>query len=122
MAEQIGREALEARVLEGLKHKLMAPEIAAEAMRAYADETNRLNRERRINAETDRKALADIERQLKAIIAAIEMAAIPVCYPTVSARSKRSRTRSPNALPARRSVSRTSIPISLTPTAAKSCG
>ena len=63
MAEQIGREALEARVLEGLKHKLMAPEIAAEAMRAYADETNRLNRERRINAETDRKALADIERQ-----------------------------------------------------------
>ncbi len=72
MAEQIGREALEARVLEGLKHKLMAPEIAAEAMRAYADETNRLNRERRINAETDRKALADIERQLKAIIAAIE--------------------------------------------------
>jgi site-specific DNA recombinase len=68
----IGREALEARVLDGLKHKLMAPEIAAEAMRAYADETNRLNRERRTNAETDRKALADIERQLKAIIAAIE--------------------------------------------------
>ena len=56
----IGREALEARVLEGLKQKLMAPEIAAEAMRAYADETNRLNRERRTNAETDRKALVDI--------------------------------------------------------------
>ena len=68
----IGREALEARVLEGLKHKLMAPEVAAEAMRAYADETNRLNRERRANAEADRKALADIERKLKDIVAAIE--------------------------------------------------
>ena len=43
----IAREALEARVLDGLKHRLMAPEIAAEAMRAYAEETNRLNRERR---------------------------------------------------------------------------
>jgi site-specific DNA recombinase len=68
----IGREALEARVLEGLKHKLMAPEIVAEAMRAYAEETNRLNRERRTNAEADRKAVADIERKLKDIVIAIE--------------------------------------------------
>jgi hypothetical protein len=68
----IGREALEARVLEGLQHKLMAPEVAAEAMRAYAEETNRLNRERRSTGEADRKALADIERQLKAIVKAIE--------------------------------------------------
>ena len=68
----IGREALEARVLEGLKHKLMVPEIAAEAMRAYAKETNRLNRERRSTGEADRKALAAIERQLKAIVIAIE--------------------------------------------------
>ena len=50
----------------------MAPEVAAEAMRAYAEETNRLNRERRANAEADRKALADIERKLKDIVAAIE--------------------------------------------------
>ena len=59
-------------MLDGLKHKLMAPEVAAEAMRAYAEETNRLNRERRTNAEADRKALADIERKLKDIVAAIE--------------------------------------------------
>jgi site-specific DNA recombinase len=68
----IGREGLEARVLEGLKHKLLAPEIAAEAMRAYAEETNRLNRERRSTGEADRKALAAIERQTKAIVIAIE--------------------------------------------------
>jgi site-specific DNA recombinase len=68
----IGRKALEARVLEGLKHKLMVPEVAAEAMHAYAEETNRLNRERRSTGEADRKALADIERKLKDIVAAIE--------------------------------------------------
>jgi hypothetical protein len=28
----------------GLRDRLMAPEITAEAMRAYAEETNRLNR------------------------------------------------------------------------------
>ena len=68
----IARKKLEARVLDGLKHKLMAPEVAAEAMRAYAEETNRLNRERRSTGESDRKTLADIERQLKAIVSAIE--------------------------------------------------
>ena len=42
----IRRVVLEERVLAGLKHRLMAPEAAAEAIRAYAEETNRLNRER----------------------------------------------------------------------------
>jgi hypothetical protein len=50
----------------------MAPEIAAEAMRAYAEETNRLNRERRAGSEADRKALADVEKKLKEIVTAIE--------------------------------------------------
>jgi len=68
----IAREALEARMLAGLKDRLMAPEIAAEAMRAYAEETNRLNRERRSSGASDRKALADIEKKLKEIVAAIE--------------------------------------------------
>ena len=48
------------------------PEIAAEAMRAYAEETNRLNRERRARGEADRKALADVEKKLKEIVTAIE--------------------------------------------------
>ena len=43
----IRRAVLEERVLAGLRDRLMAPEAAAEAMRAYAEETNRLNRERR---------------------------------------------------------------------------
>jgi site-specific DNA recombinase len=34
----IAREPLEARMLDGLRDRLMAPEIAAEAMRAYAEE------------------------------------------------------------------------------------
>jgi site-specific DNA recombinase len=68
----ITREALEARMLDGLRDRLMAPEIAAEAMRAFAEETNRLNRERRSSGGADRKALADIEKKLKEIVTAIE--------------------------------------------------
>ena len=42
----IRRAVLEERVLAGAEgEELMAPEAAAEAMRAWAEETNRLNRE-----------------------------------------------------------------------------
>ncbi|WP_210251859.1 FAD:protein FMN transferase [Agrobacterium tumefaciens] len=41
----------ERRVLAGLRDRMMAPEAAAEAMHAYAEETNRLNRERRSKAD-----------------------------------------------------------------------
>jgi site-specific DNA recombinase len=71
-SRSITREALEARMLDGLRDRLMAPEIAAEAMRAYAEETNRLNRERRSSGAADRKALADIDKKLKEIVTAIE--------------------------------------------------
>ena len=50
----------------------MAQEVAAEAMRAYAEETNRLNLERRAGGEADRKALANVEKKLKEIVTAIE--------------------------------------------------
>jgi DNA invertase Pin-like site-specific DNA recombinase len=68
----IDRKALEHRVLHGLKSRLMAPEVAAEAIRAYAEETNRLNHERRTSGDTDRKTLAAIERKIKEIVTAIE--------------------------------------------------
>ena len=42
----IRRSVVEERVLSGLKDLRMAPEEAAEAMRAWAEETNRINRER----------------------------------------------------------------------------
>ena len=68
----IRRVVLEERVLAGLKHRLMAPEAAEEAIRAYAEETNRLNRERRASGAGDRKELAEIEKKIATMIAAIE--------------------------------------------------
>ena len=68
----IRRSVIEERVLAGLKDRLMAPEAAAEAMRAYAEETNRINRERRASGASERKELAGIEKKIAAMIAVIE--------------------------------------------------
>src|SRR5216684_1668207 len=68
----IPRVDLEQRVLAGLKDRMMAPEMAAEAMRAYAEETNRLNRERRASGEGHRSELAKIRRTLKQMLSVIE--------------------------------------------------
>ena len=68
----IRRPVIEERVLSGLKDRLMAPEVAAEAMKAYAEETNRLNHERRASGATDRKEVAEIEKRIKAMISVIE--------------------------------------------------
>jgi hypothetical protein len=56
----------------GLKDRMMAPEIAAEAMRAYAEETNRLNRERRSNADVWQVEQVKVEKQIRGIIEAIK--------------------------------------------------
>lgn len=53
-ARTIARGTLEARVLTGLRERMMTPDMAAEAIRAYAQETSRLNRERRNSADTAR--------------------------------------------------------------------
>ena len=58
-ARTVGRTALETRVLAGLRERMMTPDMAAEAMRTYAEETNRLNRERRNVADVSRKELAE---------------------------------------------------------------
>src|ERR1019366_6867062 len=71
-SRSITRDALEARVLDGLRERLMAPEIAAEAMRAYAEETNRLNRERRISGDADRRELDKLTRSMKEIVTLIQ--------------------------------------------------
>ena len=68
----IRRVEIEERVMAGLREKLMAPEAAAEAMQAYAEETNRLNRERRASGATDRKELADIEKKIATMLDVIE--------------------------------------------------
>ena len=68
----IPREDLEARVLSGLKDRMMAPEIVEEAMRAYAEETNRLNRERRSSGDAWKAELVKIEKEIRGIIEAIK--------------------------------------------------
>ena len=68
----IARTVLEERVLAGLRDRLMAPEEAAEAIRAYTEETNRLNRARRASGANDRKELAGVEKKIAAMIAVIE--------------------------------------------------
>jgi site-specific DNA recombinase len=68
----ISRTALEERVLAGLRDRLMAPDVAAEAMRAYAEETNRLNAERRATLAADHAELAAIPQKITEIITMIE--------------------------------------------------
>jgi len=68
----ITRAKIEARVLAGLRDKIMAPEIAAEAMRAYQEETNRLNRERRLSHDQDCHTLEKVEKAIREIVTAIE--------------------------------------------------
>jgi site-specific DNA recombinase len=50
----------------------MAPQVAAEAMRAYAEETHRQNRERRSSGDMWRTELAKVEKQIGGIIEAIK--------------------------------------------------
>ncbi|MFC3061665.1 recombinase family protein [Paenirhodobacter populi] len=66
------REKLEARVLAGLQERLVSAEAVKEAVRAYVEETNRLNQQRRAQHDIDRRALAKIERAIAGIITAIE--------------------------------------------------
>ncbi len=86
----ITREELENRVLGGLKDRMMAPEVAAEAMRAYAEETNRLNRERRSNGEAWKMELQKIERDLEKAVDAILAGAPPL---TLKERMEKSEAR-----------------------------
>ena len=71
-SQGIRRTELEERVLVGLKDHLMAPEAADAAVRAWAEETNRLNRERNASSEAERKELADIEKKIDGIVDAIQ--------------------------------------------------
>lgn len=63
---------LEARVLTGLRERMMTPEMAAEAMRAYTQETNRLNRERRNTADATRRELAETAKAVAEIVRVVE--------------------------------------------------
>jgi hypothetical protein len=71
-ARTIAREALEARVLTGLRDHMMTPDMAAEAMRSYALETNRLNRERRQSEDATRREFAETVKAIAEIVRVIE--------------------------------------------------
>jgi len=63
---------IEQRVLSGLTERLVSAEAVAEAVRAYHQEMNRQNHERRAQTDADRHALPKIERAINGIMAAIE--------------------------------------------------
>lgn len=71
-ARTIARTVLEARVLTGLHERMMTPDMAAEAMRAYAQETNRLNCERRQSEDATRRDLAETIKAIAEIVRVIE--------------------------------------------------
>jgi site-specific DNA recombinase len=66
------KSALEARVLAGLKDRMMSPEVVCDAMEAYAEEMNRLNRERRANGDGWRVELVKVQKEIHGIIEAIK--------------------------------------------------
>jgi hypothetical protein len=59
-------------VLAGLTDRLVSPEAVAVAVRAYVEETNRQNHERRAQVEADGRSLEKINRGIKGILGAIE--------------------------------------------------
>lgn len=66
------RQRIEARVLAGLKDRLVSSDSVAEAMQAFAEEVNRLNHARHGQASADHKALKKVERDIKEIVDAIQ--------------------------------------------------
>jgi site-specific DNA recombinase len=59
-------------VLAGLTDKLVSADAVAVAVRAYAEETNRQNHERRAQSEAGCRSLEKINRGMKGILDAIE--------------------------------------------------
>ena len=71
-ARAVDRKDLESRVLTGRRDRMMTPEIAAEATRAYTQVTNRLNRQRRSSAESICQELAETNKAIAEIVRVIE--------------------------------------------------
>ncbi len=68
----ISREKLETRVLDGLRDRMMSPEVAAKAIRTCVEETNRLNRERRATDTADRAELDKVLKAIKGVLDIVE--------------------------------------------------
>lgn len=68
----IRRGDLERRALAGIADKLVSADKIEAAVAAYAAHMNRENRQRRIQADADRRGLARIDKAVAGILAAIE--------------------------------------------------
>ncbi len=69
---RIRRNELERRVLDGLKHRLLAPELVEEFARTFHDEVNRLAAEQTQNRAQDESQLEAVRRKIASMIRAIE--------------------------------------------------
>ena len=68
----VARDQIERRALAGLQDKLVSADAVALAVRAYVEQTNRQNQERRAQMEVDRRALEKVDRAVQGIMQAIE--------------------------------------------------
>ena len=71
-SKTITKQVIEARVLGGLKDRMLAPDLVAEFVKTFAAECERLNRERVGEAVKLQKERGVVERSLKGIMTAIE--------------------------------------------------
>ena len=68
----IRRDEVEAKVLDGLRHQLMHPDLVKEFVKEFHREVNRLAANRDIDQDRHTLDLAKVERELKLIITAIK--------------------------------------------------
>lgn len=71
-SQTISRQAVEARVLGGLKDKLFAPELVAEFVRSFQEELNAKRRTAMQRQDELRRELDGIERKMAGVLKAIE--------------------------------------------------
>jgi DNA invertase Pin-like site-specific DNA recombinase len=71
-ASAVRGDSLETRVLVGLKDQMMAPDMMADAMRAFIEESNHLNQQRRASEGADRQRLEKARKAIASIVSAIE--------------------------------------------------
>ena len=67
----IAREKLERLILDGLRERLMAPDLVQEFITAFHAEENQSRRARELEAEQAERELAKVDRQLNALVDAI---------------------------------------------------
>jgi site-specific DNA recombinase len=70
--QTITRQAIEARVLHGLKEKLFAPELVAEFVRSFQEEVNASRRTAKQRQDEARRELDAVERKMAGVLKAIE--------------------------------------------------